>query len=226
MFGAWQAGAWRALAHCFRPDLVVGASVGALNGWAIAGGISPQELIDFWMRPDIGEFRNLPQIVRDMMQRYPLRTGYAVVVTDSLRIQPAVFSGDAVTWKHLAASCAIPGVLPQYRIEGRWYSDGGLLNPLPVFAAVDLGATEIVAIHPIWPKPALLFRPAVNALVRIFGHYPQVPEGVNLATLGTPPLGTIYDALHWNREHIARWIDLGYAASVEFCKKHFASQMS
>ena len=38
MFGAYQAGVWKALAERFQPDLVVGASAGALNAWAIAGG--------------------------------------------------------------------------------------------------------------------------------------------------------------------------------------------
>lgn len=226
MFGAWQAGAWRALANCIRPDLVVGASVGALNGWAIAGGASPGELVDFWMHPQVGEFAKLPDTIRDLMQRYPLKTGYAAVLTDSMRIKPVVVRDGAVTWKHLAASCAIPGVLPQYRIDGRWYSDGGLLNPLPVWAAVELGATDIVAIHPIWPRPAALIRPLVNAFVRVFGHYPQVPEGVKLATLGTPPLGSIHDALHWDRDNVTRWIDQGYGAAQEFCRKHFASEMS
>src|SRR5437667_282201 len=47
MFGAWQAGAWKALASRFQPDLVVGASVGSLNGYAIAGGASGQALCDF-----------------------------------------------------------------------------------------------------------------------------------------------------------------------------------
>ena len=68
----------------------------------------------------------------------------AVVVTDLLRLKPGIFRGSEVTWRHLAASCAVPLVLPQVRIDGRWYSDGGLLNPLPVYAAVELGATEIL----------------------------------------------------------------------------------
>jgi len=45
MYGAYQAGAWKALADVFRPDLIVGTSIGALNGWAIAGGCEPDELI-------------------------------------------------------------------------------------------------------------------------------------------------------------------------------------
>ena len=39
-WGAWEAGAWKVLSQTFQPDLIVGASVGAWNGWAIAGGCS------------------------------------------------------------------------------------------------------------------------------------------------------------------------------------------
>lgn len=226
MFGAWQAGAWRALSHSIEPDLVVGASVGALNGWAIAGGASPEQLIDFWMRPEIASFANLAGLIRDMTERFPLKTRYAAVLTDLVRLKPVIVCDGDVTCEHLAASCAVPGVLPQVRIGGRWYSDGGLLNPLPVWAAVDLGATDIVAVHPIWPQPAFLIRPLVRGFVGVFGHHPQVPKGVRLETLSAPPLGSIYDAMHWKRENIERWIEQGYEAGIEFCKKHFASELS
>ena len=56
MFGAYQAGAWRELSACFQPDMVVGTSVGALNGWVIAGGCPPEELIRFWADPVGGGF--------------------------------------------------------------------------------------------------------------------------------------------------------------------------
>src|ERR1035438_8160856 len=48
MFGAYQAGACKVLAGLFQPDLIVGASAGALNAWALAGGCSPAELIASW----------------------------------------------------------------------------------------------------------------------------------------------------------------------------------
>src|SRR5579883_101157 len=212
MFGAWQAGVWQAIQPFFAPDLVVGASVGSLNGWAIAGGIDPQDLISWWLTPEVGVFDHLPQTIRTLMQRYPLRIHFAAILTDSRRIKPAIFEDGEVTWQHLAASCAIPFVLPQYKIGARWYSDGGLLNPLPVWAAVQLGATEIVAMHPVWPRPVGLMKPAVQLFSSLFGHHPQVPTGVNVATVGTPPLGTLDDALHWKRENIERWIGLGREA--------------
>ncbi|MGH9659904.1 MAG: patatin-like phospholipase family protein, partial [Bryobacteraceae bacterium] len=54
LFGAYQAGAWKALAARFPPDLVVGASAGALNAWCIAGGCTPDELIAQWLDPAAG----------------------------------------------------------------------------------------------------------------------------------------------------------------------------
>ena len=222
MFGAWQAGAWRALATHVRPDMVVGASVGSLNGWAIAGGATPEQLIEAWRNPQFGDLNSLPATVRGLLEQFPLKMDYSVVLTDTLRMKPVIYSNAAVTWQHLVASCAVPLVLPQIRIDGRWYSDGGLLNPLPVWAAVELGATDVIAIHPIWPRPAFLMKPVVYGFVRIFGHHPQVPEGVRLATLGTPPLGSLRDALYWNKDNVGRWIEAGYAAGSEFATKHFS----
>ena len=79
-------------------------------------------------------------------------SGFAVAVTDLLRMKPLVFENDEVTWRHIAASCAVPGLFRQYWIDGRLCSDGGLLNPLPVWAAVQLGATHIVAVHAGFPQ--------------------------------------------------------------------------
>src|SRR5438874_8354549 len=55
MFGAYQAGAWKAIAEYAPPDIVVGASVGALNGWPIASGCTPAHLMERWLDPSAGE---------------------------------------------------------------------------------------------------------------------------------------------------------------------------
>src|SRR5215467_13964744 len=59
MYGAYQAGAWKALAQVLRPDLVVGTSAGCLNGWAIAGGCTPQELAEIWLDPGMVELMRI-----------------------------------------------------------------------------------------------------------------------------------------------------------------------
>jgi predicted acylesterase/phospholipase RssA len=211
MFAAWQVGVWRALAPRFQPDLVVGASAGALNGWAIAGGAGADELAEFWMRPELAKFRNLPEIIHALMQRFQLGWNYAAVLTDLLRLKPKIFPGSEITWRHLAASCAIPGVLPQQKIGGRWYSDGGLLNPLPAWAAVDLGATHIVAVHALPSIPAVWLKLLAQGFRRVAGHNPPVPADVQMLMIKPPgPLGSVHDALHWRRDNIERWMEEGY----------------
>ena len=56
MFGAYQAGAWKELSPYFQPDVVVGTSVGALNGWTIAGGVAPDELLRYWSDESLAAF--------------------------------------------------------------------------------------------------------------------------------------------------------------------------
>lgn len=214
MFGAWQAGVWRALCGRFQPDLVVGASVGALNGWAIAGGADGQELASLWRRGGLA-IRNLPEMTRALMEHYPSKIEFAAVATDLMRLKPRIFRSSAMTWRHLAASCAIPGLVRQYRIESRWYGDGGLLNPLPVWAAVELGASRIVAAHALPEIPARWAKPIVNGFRRVAGYHPAVPAGVELVAIETPaPLGSIHDALYWKAANIERWLEEGYECGL------------
>jgi NTE family protein len=217
MFGAWQAGAWRALAASFHPDLVVGASVGSLNGYAIAGGALPGDLLEFWRRPETGSLRRLPDTIRGLIARYPAVENYAVVLTDAMRMKPKIFWGEEVTWRHLAASCAVPLVLRPYRIGARWYCDGGLLNPVPVWAAIELGATRIVALNVLPRLPAKWLRPLASGFLRVAGYDPPRPEGIEVRTIGTPePLGSLRDSLQWRRENIERWMEEGFEAAKTF----------
>jgi NTE family protein len=208
LFGAWQAGAWRALAERVRPDLVVGASVGSLNGYLIASGANTHALSGLWLDPAFGKFRDLHGNIRLMMARYHLRTSFALTVTDLLRLKPRIFRDAQITWQHLAASCALPGVLPQVRIDGRFYSDGGLLNPLPIWAAVELGATRVVALHALPELPCAWLR----VIAKPFrGRYnPPLSSDVEVNVIyPSRALGTLSDSLHWKRDNIERWLAQG-----------------
>ena len=210
MFGAWQAGAWQVLGPHVHPDLIVGASVGSLNGYAIAGGATVDDLAEMWMRPEIGQFGRLPETIRALMERYPLRTDFAVVLTDLLRMKTRTFRNDQITWRHLAASCAIPGFLPLQRIEGRWYGDGGLINPLPSAAAIELGATRIIALHVLAEIPPSIWKPLVKGLRAIAGPHPPIPPEVDFVLLKPDgSLGTAMEAIRWNRDNVERWLEQG-----------------
>jgi predicted acylesterase/phospholipase RssA len=209
MFGAWQAGAWRALSPRFQPDLIVGASVGSLNGYAIASAWTPDDLCHWWQQPGVASFEHLPEITRRLIATRPLELEYAVVLTDMLRLQPCTFT-PPIRAEHLLASCAVPLAARPRRIGGRWYFDGGLLNPLPVWAAVELGATRIVALNVLAEFPSSWLRPLTQGFRFCFGHHPPLPSGVELTTLiPQSTLGSLRDAISWNPKNTARWIEQG-----------------
>lgn len=226
MFGAYQAGAWEILSKSFQPDIVVGASIGCLNAWAIAGGCDPCDLTQRWLRlqdavqhrwklprSPLAGFLDAEQLhasIRDIHQSYKPRVPFGVVLTDLLRMKPVLFTSPAIDWEHLAASCAIFGVLPQMRIGGRVYTDGGLLHPLPLWAACEMGASEIVAINVLPRMPGSVLQGCVRMFRAIAPKAPSAPGDVSVTLLEpSRPLGTPRDSIYWSEANTRAWIQLG-----------------
>jgi predicted acylesterase/phospholipase RssA len=106
---------------------------------------------------------------------------------------------------------------------GRWYVDGGLLNPLPVWAAVELGATRVMALQALPEFPSVLLKPFVRAFRAVFGHHPKLQSNVELVTIvPSRRLGSLSDALYWKRENIDRWLEQG-TKDVLAAKKTFTA---
>jgi predicted acylesterase/phospholipase RssA len=228
LFGAYQAGAWKYLSEVsFRPDFIVGASVGALNGWAIAGGCDAVALADLWLDGTLSNVlrrREKPGFRAGFFEHEPLRSltagifsgyraspNFGLVVVQLPFLRSRLVTGDAVTADHLLATASIPLAMPCVSIGGKTFTDGGLLEDVPLWAAVKMGATRIVAIDgmhfncPWWyragVRPMGLFAPRIKA-VR------QVPTTI---IRPSRPLGDYQEALTWNRARIQAWIDLGYS---------------
>src|SRR6266849_4192273 len=226
MYGAYQAGAWKALADVFRPDLIVGTSIGALNGWAIAGGCEPDELIDRWLNLEpasryrwklpgtifggVLDSEALQNLVRDMHRSYTPKIDYALVMTDLLTLRPRIVPGKVVTWRHLVATGAIVGIFDQVRLDGRLCSDGGLLASLPVWAAAELGATKVLAINVLPEPPGFIAKTFSGAARKISPFRAEVPSSVEVITVVPAALlGSPSDMLYWNRANAEKWIAQG-----------------
>jgi len=226
MYGAWEVGVWKALEPVVRPDIVVGASIGAVNGYAVAGGCTAEELRRQWLALEglarlelqmpwglrgIVKSDPVERLIRELYGRYPARVEFGVVVTDTLRLRPVLVRTPHVSWQHLAASTAMIGIYRQHRIGGRIYSDGGLLHALPVWAAVEMGATRIVAINCLAKMPSAAVRGVVKSLRRIARwRAPATPDHVEVIRLDpSEDLGSARSAFVWSRANAERWIALG-----------------
>jgi predicted acylesterase/phospholipase RssA len=209
LFGAWQAGAWSVLAKTWTPDLIIGVSIGSLNGYILASEISPEDLMERWRNPQFRPFRKLHENLRLMTSHYTLRRPFALTVTDLLTMKPRIYRDAEITWRHLAASCAVPLALPQMKIDGRWCGDGGLVEALPVSSAVDLGATEILGLYVVPGYPALM-APFVNGFRSLFAPKRGVPQGVSVTVLApSVTLGDLKSTLWATQQQIEKWIQLG-----------------
>jgi NTE family protein len=207
MFGAWEAGVWKALEPHFRPDLIVGASVGAWNGWAIAGGVTPDQLCRDWMEPRtdlIRPFRSAGMHER-AHELYALslpRIPFGLTLVELPRFRLRLVRAPEITAMHIAAAGSIPGIFPPVRLDGHLCIDGGVRGALPLWAAEEMGATHAIAINCLtgWPWTTL------RTLVPI----PRPTRALQI-TLIEPvqPLGSIYSAVRWSRSNIERWIALG-----------------
>ena len=111
------------------------------------------------------------------------------------------------------------------RIQGRWYADGGLLNVLPLWAAAEMGASRIVAIHALPQVPSRVIRTSVR-LLRCFSRERKAAPNLSL-TLVSPakPLGSLSESVIWNRDAIERFIRKGEedASNVVLAGTVFAS---
>lgn len=145
-----------------RPDLVVGTSAGSLVGAFYAAGWTPWQIEEFALgvrEADVADFATagkrgmlagdaLARIVQERLKGARiegLKTRFAAVCTDLRTGELALLRhgpvGDAVR-----ASCSIPGVFVPKDLNGRELVDGGLVSPLPVRSARQMGADLVVAV--------------------------------------------------------------------------------
>jgi predicted acylesterase/phospholipase RssA len=230
-FAAYQAGVYKALWPYWKPDLVVGASAGALNAWLIASRVDPDELIDQWLHPDAAKavkFRDRPNLwsgyfdpgpllsrARDIQRDFERRLPLGVVSIEVPRFRPRIFRDEEITPEHLVATCSIPLFYPTVRIDGRRLLDGGLFEATPVWAAAAMGATRVIAINSLprlTPWPIHMVLSAMHSRRKM-----PVPESLDVSTIvPSGRMGSARDAVVWERGNIRRWVDMGLRDGEEF----------
>jgi NTE family protein len=215
LWGAWEVGAWKVLREHFQFDLVVGASAGSWNGWAIAAGCTPKELESEWLDPSMARVmcvglhatgclraEPLHEKARELFARFHPRMPFALTIVEVPSLRSRIVREKEVGPLHLAASCAIPFGFPPVKIDGRYYVDGGLRAGLPLWAAEELGATSAIALN-------VLNTPEFRMLGRLM--WKKRARGDMKVTLLEPSqrLGALRDAVVWDPVRIRRWIAQG-----------------
>lgn len=238
MFGAYQAGVWSALSAAgFHPDMVIGASVGSLNGWAIAGGISGEQLIVMWLDParaaphryripdslygGIIDSSQLEHWIQQLHSTWAPRCPYGVSLTELWQFRPVLVEYPHVEWRHLAASCGVPVFLPQHRIGGRLFADGGLLAALPAWAAPRMGAERVIGVNVLGGRSTGALAAAAQMLRSATGFDHTLPKEIPLLAIDpSRSLGRSSEMLAWSRARTEEWIEMGRADAEAAMRGH------
>lgn len=175
MLGAVQVGMLRALFRGgYRPDVVIGTSIGAVNGALVAA--DPSEavtgrLVRLWSSPEAAEVYgdSLARQLRRFAARthlhspLPLRRLLASELGENcdfsdlkvpFRCCAASIERAAEHWfdsgplvDAVLASSSVPGLLPPMEISGEHFVDGGIVNSIPISEAVRVGAKQIFVLQ-------------------------------------------------------------------------------
>jgi NTE family protein len=174
LLGAHEVGMLRALSEAgIRPDVVVGTSIGAVNGAFVAADPdqAAERLTDLWRGESLGMvfsetvFGRAVRLARSgthlhaieplrklLADKLPARdfTDLALpfhCVAASIEEATAHWFSAGPLIPAVMASCAVPGLLPPVEIDGAHYFDGGLVHSIPVGRAVALGASTVYVLH-------------------------------------------------------------------------------
>jgi len=176
VLGAGEVGMLRALFEAgIAPDLVLGTSVGALNGAMVARDPGPDvvgRLTELWLevarsRQVYGDrpLRTVRRAVatgthiysaKPLQRRLREEFGDTLIEDLPVRFQVCAASIEraAEHWfdsgplvDAVVASAAVPGLLPPARVGDEHYLDGGIVNSIPLARAVQLGADRVFVLQ-------------------------------------------------------------------------------
>ncbi len=179
------------------PDIVVGTSAGSVVGALYAAGNNgfalnklaltmDEAAISDWSIPFFAKVTGvikgeaIQNYINQAVQNAPLeklKIPFGVVATDLNSGQPVLFRRGN-TGVAVRASSAVPGVFQPVRIAGRTYVDGGLVSPVPVRFAREMGADFVIAVN-ISAQPELQSASGTSTLDMLLQTFAIMGQSIN-----------------------------------------------
>lgn len=173
--------------HGIVPDVVAGASMGAMVGAAYAAGLTPHQIEQFILKTRILELiefdrtgmavfstRRIGALIRGAIGDLDFRdlARPLAVVAGSVGHGRLVVLQEGSVVEAVLASIALPGIFTPGRHGDDYLFDGGILEPVPCDATRRLGASRVIAVdlslgwvNPFQAEPV---RTAARTLLRYF----------------------------------------------------------
>lgn len=202
------------------PDMVVGTSAGSVVGVLYAGGYSGFELqkialemeqssVSDFSLPNRGFIKGeqLQAFINKALHNRPLEKldkPFAAVATD-------LHSGEMIVFRRgnagmaVRASSSVPGIFQPVLIHNHEYVDGGLVSPVPVRVARNMGADIVIAVD-ISKKPrADIIEGTIGVLLQTFAIMGHSISNFELAEANVVirPAADMIGASDFDSKHLA-----------------------
>ncbi|MHA3051970.1 patatin-like phospholipase family protein [Acinetobacter sp. ANC 5584] len=167
--------------HGIHPDFIVGTSAGSIVGALYASGKSPEQIRDIALNMKVQDVREITlrkngfldgskveNFINDQIDHLPLekmKIPLFVVATELKEGKKVVFNYGN-TGQAVRASSAIPSMFIPTMIQNKEYVDGGLVSPVPVDVARQLGADIVIAVD-------ILAQPQYTETTNMWGLFNQ-----------------------------------------------------
>ncbi|TXJ02851.1 MAG: patatin-like phospholipase family protein [Acinetobacter sp.] len=167
--------------HGIRPDFIVGTSAGSIVGSVYASGKTAAELREIALQLKANDIRDVDvslkgffngqkveDYINQQVQGMPLqqlKIPMYVVATELKNGKQTVFNYGN-TGQAVRASVSIPSMFKPTKIGEIEYVDGGLVSPVPVQVARDLGADIVIAVD-------ILAQPVHTETSNVWGLFNQ-----------------------------------------------------
>lgn len=151
-------------------DFIAGTSIGALIGAFYASGISGEEIEEIALNVDkkktlalfaptvsysgLIDGTKVTKLLESIIGRQnieDLNIPFAAISADLQTGEEIVITKGSLI-NALRASVSIPGIFTPAKYNEKFLVDGGLVNPVPVSAAVNMGAETVIAVN-VLPAP-------------------------------------------------------------------------
>jgi NTE family protein len=212
--GSFQAGVWKYLTQIgWKPDIICGTSIGAVNAAAIGSGMDAETIIHLWTtynrrrmyRLNLLQFtaylfskraikplldtKPMEKVLHDNLDFKALKkskTKIIITAVNMLTGHPEFFNQKEIELEHILASGAMPLLFPWQEINGEPYWDGGVMVNTPIAPALDFGADEIIVVllSPVGHKKLLKPDTVLKAGEHLFEHLLSGSYQANLINYG------------------------------------------
>ncbi|MGF1735391.1 patatin-like phospholipase family protein [Photobacterium satsumensis] len=218
-----------------KPDVISGASGGALVGALYAAGHSPDKVFTFFIESQMFKasnfsFNKLGLINAEKLNRHfhgwikrdnfdTLDIPLYIAATDLNTAQQVVFKeGELI--QPLLASAAYPGMFTPVKIGDKLFADGGITNNYPTDLIHDLCRSHLgMYLSPLEHKDNHEFSDAFDVLDRVFEIYSSAHllKSIKLPDISLSPEGIDkWGAFNVSNESLKALYELGYETTQEY----------